>query len=485
MSIFVDENTKVIVQGLTGGQGRFHGLRNRDYGTKVVGGVTPGKGGTDVDGIPVFNSVKEAVEATGATASFVVGAAEVRRRRRSSRPPRAGSRSSSASPRASRPTTRRVTYNRLVEEFPGVRLLGPNCPGIISPGKCNIGITSGDIALAGGPVGIVSRSGTLTYQALHELSQQGIGQTTCVGIGGDPVPGTNFIDCLAAFEADPETKAVMMIGEIGGSEEERAAEWIKHNMTKPVVSYIAGVTAPPGRKMGHAGAIISGSKGTAQAKMDALREAGRARLPEPHRGRPEDGRDRQGAVARWAMSVSACWSRVRAPSSKPWCDAGIDVALVASDRPCRGLEVAAARASRPCSSTARDFGGFAKSFDREGYSAELASALTARDIDLVAMAGFGTVLTAAFHEAFPGRVLNTHPSLLPDVQGLARRRPGAGGGRRPRPGCTVHVATEALDDGPILAQRRVAVLDGDDEATLHERIKTVERDALPAGASVG
>jgi succinyl-CoA synthetase alpha subunit len=167
-----------------------------------------------------------------------------------------------------------VTFNRLVEDFPGVRLLGPNCPGIISPGKCNIGITSGDIALAGGPVGIVSRSGTLTYQALHELSVQGVGQTTCVGIGGDPVPGTNFIDCLSAFQDDPETKAVMMIGEIGGSEEERAAEWIKHNMTKPVVAYVAGVTAPPGRKMGHAGAIISGSKGTAQAKMDALAEAG-------------------------------------------------------------------------------------------------------------------------------------------------------------------------------------------------------------------
>jgi len=251
MSIFVDENTKVIVQGLTGGQGRFHGLRNRDYGTKVVGGVTPGKGGTDVDGVPVFDSVKEAVAATGATASFIVCITE----------------GIPAHDEA-------VTYNRLVEDFPGVRLLGPNCPGIISPGKCNIGITSGDIALAGGPVGIVSRSGTLTYQALHELSTQGIGQTTCVGIGGDPVPGTNFIDCLAAFEADPETKAVMMIGEIGGSEEERAAEWIKHNMTKPVVAYVAGVTAPPGRKMGHAGAIISGSKGTAQAKMDALAEAG-------------------------------------------------------------------------------------------------------------------------------------------------------------------------------------------------------------------
>ena len=273
MSIFVDENTKVIVQGLTGGQGRFHGLRNRDYGTKVVGGVTPGKGGTDVDGIPVFNSVKDAVAATGATASFV------------SVPPKFAA--AAIIEAAEGGITfivcitegipahdEAVTYNRLKDEFPNVRLLGPNCPGIISPGKCNIGITSGDIALPGGPVGIVSRSGTLTYQALHELSQQGIGQTTCVGIGGDPVPGTNFIDCLKAFQDDPETKAVMMIGEIGGSEEERAAEWIKANMTKPVVSYIAGVTAPPGRKMGHAGAIISGSKGTAQAKMDALREAG-------------------------------------------------------------------------------------------------------------------------------------------------------------------------------------------------------------------
>ncbi|MEO9181162.1 MAG: succinate--CoA ligase subunit alpha [Acidimicrobiales bacterium] len=273
MSIFVDENTLVIVQGLTGGQGRFHGLRNRDYGTKVVGGVTPGKGGSDVDGIPVFNSVKEAVEATGASASFVVV------------PPKFAAAAIIEAAEGGitfivcitegiPAQDEAITYNRLVEEFPGVRLLGPNCPGIISPGKCNIGITSGDIALAGGPVGIVSRSGTLTYQALYELSQQGIGQTTCVGIGGDPVPGTNFIDCLSAFEADPETLAVMMIGEIGGSEEERAAEWIKVNMTKPVVSYIAGVTAPPGRKMGHAGAIISGSKGTAQAKMDALSAAG-------------------------------------------------------------------------------------------------------------------------------------------------------------------------------------------------------------------
>ena len=280
MSIFVDENTKVVVQGLTGGQGRFHGLRNRDYGTKVVAGVTPGKGGSDVDGIPVFDTVAEAVERTGAEASFV------------SVPPKFATDAILEAAAAGIAFVVCITegipaqdealaFNRLRHEFPGTRLLGPNCPGIISPGKINIGITSGDIALAGGPVGIVSRSGTLTYQALHELSQQGIGQTTCVGIGGDPVPGTNFIDCLAAFEADEDTLAVMMIGEIGGSEEERAAQFIADHMTKPVAAYVAGVTAPPGRKMGHAGAIISGSQGTAQAKMEALSAAGVAVAQNP------------------------------------------------------------------------------------------------------------------------------------------------------------------------------------------------------------
>ncbi len=273
MSIFVDENTRVVVQGLTGSQGRFHGLRNRDYGTQVVAGVTPGKGGTDVDGVPVFDTMEDAVNATGADASFVVV------------PPRGASGAIVDAAAAGISFVVCITegipaqdearvFNVLRRDYPRTRLLGPNCPGVISPGKCNIGITSGDIALPGGPVGIVSRSGTLTYQALHELSQQKVGQTTCVGIGGDPVPGTSFIDCLAAFQEDPDTKAVMLIGEIGGSAEEEAAGFIAEHMTKPVVCYIAGVTAPPGRKMGHAGAIISGSAGTAQAKMEALAAAG-------------------------------------------------------------------------------------------------------------------------------------------------------------------------------------------------------------------
>jgi len=273
MSIFVDENTKVVYQGLTGSQGRYYGLLNRDYGTNVVAGTNPKKAGTDVDGIPVFASVAEAVEATGATASCifipapgvrgaVIEAAE------------AGIEFVVAITEGVPAHDEAWFYNKLRVEFPQTRLLGPNCPGIISPGKCNIGITAGHIAKAGGPVGIVSRSGTLTYQALYELQQKDIGVTTCVGIGGDPVPGTSFIDCLRAFENDPATKAVMMIGEIGGSAEEEAAEFIKAEMSKPVSSYIAGVTAPPGKKMGHAGAIVSGGKGTAKAKMEALRAAG-------------------------------------------------------------------------------------------------------------------------------------------------------------------------------------------------------------------
>jgi succinyl-CoA synthetase alpha subunit len=277
MAIFVDENTKVVVQGITGGQGRYHGLRNKAYGTKVVAGAVPGKGGTDIEGIVVYDSVKDAVAATGADASFVVV------------PPRFASDAILEAAEAGIAFIVCITegipaqdearvFNTLLRNFPGTRLLGPNCPGVISPGRCNIGITAGEIALPpqeGQPaVGIVSRSGTLTYQALYELKQHGIGVTTCVGIGGDPVPGTSFVDCLAEFEADPDTRAVVMIGEIGGSAEEEAADFIKASMSKPVAAYIAGVTAPADKKMGHAGAIVSGGKGTAQGKMDALRAAG-------------------------------------------------------------------------------------------------------------------------------------------------------------------------------------------------------------------
>ncbi len=273
MAIFVDENTKVLYQGLTGSQGRFYGLRNRDYGTQVVAGVNPKKAGTDVDGIPVYASVAEAKAATGATASCVfipapgVQAAVLEAAE-------AGMELVVVITEGVPAQDEAYFFNKVKRDFPGTRILGPNCPGIISPGKANIGITAGEIAKPGGPVGIVSRSGTLTYQALYELKLHDIGVTTCVGIGGDPVPGTSFIDCLRAFEADPETKAVMLIGEIGGSAEEEAAEFIKNEMTKPVSAYIAGVTAPPGKKMGHAGAIVSGGKGTAAAKMDALRDAG-------------------------------------------------------------------------------------------------------------------------------------------------------------------------------------------------------------------
>ena len=273
MSIFVDENTKVIYQGLTGSQGSYYGRLNAEYGTQVVAGTHPKKAGADVEGVPIYANVADAVEATGATASCifvpapgvkgaVMEAAE------------GGVEFIVAITEGVPAQDEAYFFNDLARNYPNVQLLGPNCPGIISPGKCNIGITAGHIAKAGGPVGIVSRSGTLTYQALYELKQKDIGVTTCVGIGGDPVPGTSFIDCLEAFEADPETLAVMMIGEIGGSAEEEAAEFIRDHMSKPVASYIAGVTAPPGKKMGHAGAIVSGGKGTAAAKMEALEAAG-------------------------------------------------------------------------------------------------------------------------------------------------------------------------------------------------------------------
>ncbi len=277
MSIFVDENTKVVYQGLTGSQGRYYGLLNREYGTQVVAGTNPKKAGEDVEGIPIFATVGDAVAATGANASCIfIPAPGVK----------------GAVMEAAEGGVEFIVcitegvpaqdeawfFNKLKRDFPGVQLLGPNCPGIISPGKCNIGITAGHIAKApvegARNVGIVSRSGTLTYQALYELQSQDIGVTTCVGIGGDPVPGTSFIDCLERFEADPDTSAVMMIGEIGGSAEEEAAEFIASGMSKPVVAYIAGQTAPAGKKMGHAGAIVSGGKGTAAAKMEALTAAG-------------------------------------------------------------------------------------------------------------------------------------------------------------------------------------------------------------------
>jgi succinyl-CoA synthetase alpha subunit len=269
----VNAETKVIVQGITGGQGRFYALRNRAYGTQVVGGVSPKKAGTDVEGIPVFASVADAVAETGATATMVIV-------------PAAGA--AGAVLEAAEAGLELIVvvtegipmhdearfYNQLQRDYPSSRILGPNCPGLLTVGECNIGFIPAEVAKPGGPVGIVSRSGTLTYQALNELAQKGIGVTTCVGIGGDPVPGTSFIDCLALFEDDPDTKAVIMFGEIGGSAEEEAADFIRTKMSKPVVSYIAGVTAPPGKKMGHAGAIVSGSKGTAQAKMEALEGAG-------------------------------------------------------------------------------------------------------------------------------------------------------------------------------------------------------------------
>ena len=270
MAIWLKEDCRLVVQGITGKEGKFHALGCRDYGTQVVAGVTPGKGGETVEGIPVFDSVAEARKSTGANASMVFVP-----------PPFAADAIMEAADAGIElvvAITEGVPVNDMlkVKAFLGerkVRLIGPNCPGIISPGKAKIGIMPGHIHRPG-KVGVVSRSGTLTYEAVWQLTGLGLGQSTCIGIGGDPVNGTSFLDVLKAFAADPETEAIIMIGEIGGSAEEEAAEWVKANLKKPVVGFIAGRTAPPGRRMGPAGAIVSGGKGTATAKMEAMRAAG-------------------------------------------------------------------------------------------------------------------------------------------------------------------------------------------------------------------
>jgi succinyl-CoA synthetase alpha subunit len=271
MSILINEDTKVVVQGLTGEQGKFHALRNRDYGTQIVAGTRPGKGGEQVEGIPIFNTVKDAIEATAANTALTFV------------PPafamdavlEAGDAGCNLIVCITEgiPAKDEAKMYDLLKSNTNAKLLGPNCPGLISPGKSNVGIMPHEITQEGN-VGVVSRSGTLTYQAVHELTRINIGQSTCIGIGGDPVPGMSFIDVLEEFQLDSQTEAIVMIGEIGGSAEEEAAEYIKNYVTKPVVSYIAGVTAPPGKKMGHAGAIVSGNKGTASAKIEALTKAG-------------------------------------------------------------------------------------------------------------------------------------------------------------------------------------------------------------------
>jgi succinyl-CoA synthetase alpha subunit len=270
MAVLVDGSTRVVVQGLTGREGSFHGLRNRAYGTQVVAGVTPGKGGQDVEGIPVFDSVREAVHQTDADTSLIFV------------PARFAMDSVLEAVDAGVRTIVTITEGIPAHEMlrahgflkaRGAIMIGPNCPGVISPGKANVGIIPPDI-FRPGKVGLVSRSGTLTYQIAHELTQRGLGQSTAVGIGGDPIVGSSFVDVLALFEADSETEAVVLVGEIGGDEEEQAAAWWRANMSKPVVAYIAGFTAPPGKQMGHAGAIISGSSGTARAKKEALEGVG-------------------------------------------------------------------------------------------------------------------------------------------------------------------------------------------------------------------
>ena len=271
MSIFVDNNTRLLVQGITGKEGQFHTRQCMAYGTQVVAGVTPGKGGQKMDDVPVFNTVKEAVDRTGANCSMIFV------------PPAFAADAIMEATDAEVELIVTITEGIPVMDMIKVknymegkasRLIGPNCPGIITPGQCKVGIMPGPIHKPGGPIGVVSRSGTLTYEVVHQLTVQDIGQTTCIGIGGDPVNGTNFIDCLDAFGKDPETKGIVMVGEIGGTAEEEAAEFISKHVNKPVVGFIAGLTAPPGRRMGHAGAIISGKSGTAQGKVAAMKECG-------------------------------------------------------------------------------------------------------------------------------------------------------------------------------------------------------------------